>query len=256
MVNRKWTRLGIVLFAGVVGCAVDSEPPVPEQTTEIRDANGTPISLDPERKEALERTHNGVTQMFLNKPQFGISRIFVPESYAEQDIVRSPATQSPDIGVGGRTRSIRAQGEPPHASFQKRAAELARPSQTDAVLPGEAWQFRTVQLVGLVVHPEPVVYESDHVPMAKVVGEILTRPLDAFEVRGLKKLREGENVYAETIPGKVARVMGPIYAGASCVSCHAKTGELLGAFSYTYDIGKIAPKPAKTSLELSFPNDE
>ncbi len=57
MVNRKWTRLGIVLLAGVVGCAVESEPPASDQTTEIRDDNGNPIPLDPERKLALEMTH-------------------------------------------------------------------------------------------------------------------------------------------------------------------------------------------------------
>ena len=104
----------------------------------------------------------------------------------------------------------------------------------------EPWEMRTVQLVGLVKHPGPVAYETDEVTMPRGVGEIPTRAVDAFELRALKKLREGEDLYAEVISGQKARTLGPIYAGAKCLSCHAVIGELLGAFSYTYNIGKPA----------------
>ncbi len=245
MVNRKRIRLGIIVLAGVFGCGVDGVPPASEQTAEICDANGTPIPLDPERKLALERAHNRVTQLFLNQPLFGRGRTVTPESYPDVDVMRSPLSITKRADNFPLNHPNTLGGRLPdrsHASFQERAASVVHWSwfQTNT---SEPWQFRTVQLVGLVVHLEPVVYESDRVPMAKGVGEIPMRPLDAFEMRGLQKLRDGDDVYAETIPGKVARVMGPIYAGTSCVSCHAKTGELLGAFSCTYDIVKIAPTP-------------
>ena len=247
----KPTLGAVALATGVatLGCgAIDDTAPPPEQTTETLDATGAPIPLNPNRKLALEATHKHVTQLFLNQPSFGGGRMLVEyrlDVDVVVDVVRSPSSRAkrPDEVAYRPIPPARGKDAPPHASFQKHAAEMAKQGWFQ-LEDSEAWTFKKVQLVGLVVHPEPVAYESDAVPMAKTAGDIPTRSLDGFEVRGLKRLREGDDIYVETITGKQARVMGPIFAGAKCVNCHAKTGELLGAFSYTYDIGKVAAPAA------------
>ncbi len=235
---------GFVLLVGLaaIGCGLIDEPAPPE--VQPTDASGAVQPLDENRRQRLELTHRRITQLFINQPQFGGQRT-AEEQYPGSDVVRAPGSPPTAWDFGGSWfRTERGKDAPPHASFQKRAAELARPPDSAEALPGQVWEFRKVQLVGLVKHPEPVAYVSDQVPMAKGAGEIPTRSLDEFEVRGLKKLREGENLYVEMLPAKQARVLGPIYAGAKCVSCHATPGELLGAFTYTYDID---PFPAKTA---------
>ena len=238
------TRVGILLFAGfVAGCGLVDEPPPHDETTasvDTSDATGAPLPLDDRRKQSLELTHKRVTRIFLDQPRFGSGRL-VREYYPDADIVQAPTNVvSPFNTVG---QAVPPAAKPPHASFQKRVADL-RNSGEFGFHQDDSWEFSRVQLIGLAKHPQPVAFEADKAPDAKDVSEIPTRSLDAFELRGLAKLRAGENLYVEQHPGDKARVLGPIYAGASCVSCHQKTGELLGAFSYTFNTGKIAVQPA------------
>jgi hypothetical protein len=94
---------------------------------------------------------------------------------------------------------------------------------------------RTVDLVGLVVHPEPVVYVSDELPDMEDLAKTPRRPLDGFETMGLAALRNGEPIIARKTPSGV-RVLGPIRALSSCTKCHdCERGQLLGAFSYVLD---------------------
>ncbi len=234
MAISKYRAALFLAGLAAVGCGIVDDPPPPaEQAAVETDATGAPV--DGLRKSALITTHARVTQLFINEPSFGSGRLLI-EYFPDADVVRSSASIVQHPGKAQRhAPTFRDKDEPPHAPFQKRAAQTA-----NIVEDAEQWTFLSVQLVGLVKHPGPVAYETDEVTMPKGVGEIPTRAVDAFEMRGLKKLREGEDLYAEAIPGQKARVLGPIYAGAKCVSCHANQGELLGAFSYTYDIGKVA----------------
>ena len=96
-------------------------------------------------------------------------------------------------------------------------------------------RVRTVDLVGLVLHPEPVVYVSNELPDMEAIATIPRRPLDPFETKGLDALKSGEPLFVrETSMG--VRVLGPIRAVTQCTKCHGcERGQLLGAFSYVLE---------------------
>ncbi|MBX7105172.1 MAG: hypothetical protein K1X57_13910 [Gemmataceae bacterium] len=101
------------------------------------------------------------------------------------------------------------------------------------------WKVRTVDLVGLLLHPEPVVYVSENLPQMEKLGTIPTRKLTAFEEVGLTAIRSGKDLYAREF-GDTMRMLGAIRAVEQCTTCHAcDRGELLGAFSYT--LGRAKP---------------
>lgn len=103
----------------------------------------------------------------------------------------------------------------------------------------EMWTVRTVYLLGLVKQPRAVVYLTDQVPKMKDGEGIPTRELDTFEKTALEKLKGGENLVVEK-NDKTIRVLGPIYAGKSCVKCHEQKGQLLGAFTYQLERVPVA----------------
>jgi hypothetical protein len=100
-------------------------------------------------------------------------------------------------------------------------------------------EVRKIYLVGLVKHPEPVVYLTDQVPNMKDAKDVPMRNLDAFEKAALETLRGGKNFAVEKNGGTV-RVLGPIYAGKGCVKCHDQKGQLLGAFTYQLERVPVA----------------
>ena len=99
--------------------------------------------------------------------------------------------------------------------------------------PAEGWRVQTLDLVGLLLHKDPVAYVSANLPRMDELKKAPTRPLDRFETGGLKKLRGGEDlVTAEA--GANLRMFGAIRSAKQCVDCHGgQRGDLLGAFSYT-----------------------
>jgi hypothetical protein len=99
----------------------------------------------------------------------------------------------------------------------------------------EGWKLRKVQLVGLSQNPQPVVYNTNQVPGMKSVKDSPTRELDQFEASALESLRSGEKLKIEK-HGKQMRMMGPIFAGKRCATCHEQTGQMLGAFTYTLEL--------------------
>jgi hypothetical protein len=119
------------------------------------------------------------------------------------------------------------------------------------------WEVKSVDLVGLVLHPEPVVYVSETVPNMKRLKAIPKRPPDVFELAGLDALQRGEGLFVRSRDG-VVRALGPIRAGKSCLECHGgkKEGDLLGALSYTlrqveFRLG-FGP-PAQGGQQIGFP---
>ena len=54
------------------------------------------------------------------------------------------------------------------------------------------WAIRTIELVSLLKHPEPMVYLSDHLPRMDELRGARVRPLDAFERESLPALRRRE----------------------------------------------------------------
>ena len=71
--------------------------------------------------------------------------------------------------------------------------ETHRFSQVPA--PAGAWKVRTLELVSLLLHDEPAVYVSDHLPRMEHRSGIPTRPLDRFERFGLGAVRQGEDLF-------------------------------------------------------------
>ncbi len=92
--------------------------------------------------------------------------------------------------------------------------------------------LKKLQLVGLLYHEEPVVYQLDTLPELLSADTATTRPLDSFEKRGLEELQRAGPVYAEHHP-RALRMLGALRSSAACVECHdGPTTQLLGAFSY------------------------
>jgi hypothetical protein len=75
-----------------------------------------------------------------------------------------------------------------------------------------------------------------------------TRPLDLFEVAGVAELAQGKDQFVRH-RDNVVRMLGALRATAQCIECHTehKTGDLLGAFSYTFvDTNKTLEAELKT----------
>jgi hypothetical protein len=101
------------------------------------------------------------------------------------------------------------------------------------VHPRRPWSIQHIQLVGVLSHPKPVVYQTDRLPSMEQVRQGKTRTLDAFEEAALTALREGEDLFLAG-KGEAVRMLGALRATKTCRQCHdAEVGDLLGAFSYT-----------------------
>jgi hypothetical protein len=113
------------------------------------------------------------------------------------------------------------------------------------------WEMKSLDLVGLIKHKEPVVYISDKLPEMKDLKETPTRPADLFEFTALECLQKGDNLFARGKDDTI-RMLGAIRAGKKCLSCHddRKEGDLLGAFSYTL---RLAEYKLENSFDKNFP---
>jgi hypothetical protein len=98
--------------------------------------------------------------------------------------------------------------------------------------PVEKWEVARLELVGLLMHASPVVYESAKLPRMEELKEAPTRALDAFESRALSALRDGADLHLDDTRASL-RFLGAIRSTRQCLECHGGArGDLLGAFSY------------------------
>jgi len=96
----------------------------------------------------------------------------------------------------------------------------------------KAWSLARVELVSLLKHERPGVYESDNLPRMDELRSSSLRPLDEFEQSALGRLEQGEDLVASS-DGSLIRMLGSLRAVKQCRQCHSvKRGTLLGAFSY------------------------
>jgi hypothetical protein len=104
--------------------------------------------------------------------------------------------------------------------------------------PADTWTVGTIDLIGLLLHPEPVAYVSANLPRMDELRDAPTRPLDPFEVEGLERLRGGKDLFVRG-SDRQARMLGAVRATKQCLACHGgDRGDLLGAFSYTLRRGE------------------
>lgn len=99
-----------------------------------------------------------------------------------------------------------------------------------------SWKVNRIELVSLLMHDEPCVYDTDELPnMEELSSDIaLTRALSAFESEGIKALKSGEELLVRATRNRIVMV-GAIRATENCLACHdGKSKDLLGAFSYEF----------------------
>ena len=96
-------------------------------------------------------------------------------------------------------------------------------------------RLKRFDLVGLLMHDQPVVYVSDKLPRMNELKNVPTRGLDAFEASAVQVLRSGEAIVIRD-DAAGTRMVGAVRAAKQCLTCHeTKRGELLGAFTYRFE---------------------
>jgi hypothetical protein len=136
-------------------------------------------------------------------------------------------------------------------------------SFSELVLNGQPCTVKKIELIGLVKHPEPTAYVISMPPQKAfftndLARHIKTRALTTFETDALVQLRSGRNEVIGFHDESPA-ILGAVRAQKKCLKCHeGKTGNLLGAFSYSMALaGKpavpiLTNNPAPTNLAPQF----
>ena len=76
-----------------------------------------------------------------------------------------------------------------------------------APVPTHAWKVQTLHLVSLLLHDEPQVYVSDHLPRMDELHAAPTRPLDRFEAMAMNAVHRGEDLFISH-DGESLRMVG------------------------------------------------
>jgi len=210
------------------------------------------------RERQLEMLHQSMIGLFVNSPGFGAARMIRPSA---SGLALGHLRESAPPQPGPRVASPWSPGEwerlPPGQDpslarmFEEDVIQFANPLGFGFVKdrrhvagfqahgfsrvpePKGSWTVQTLDLVGLLLHDEPVAYVSDHLPRMDQARGTPTRPLDNFEASGLAAVRAGDDPFISR-SGAVVRMLGGVRSVRQCVACHGgERGDLLGAFSYT-----------------------
>lgn len=215
------------------------------------------------RLNGLRLLHESTFETFISRPGFGATRMYDPLAWisrpdeTDNTPVRQPVAPSMDwLSTQSLQENVKlSPPERPNGSFRgmiqssfldfvnpagfgyvrdRRHVAGFEPHRFRKVPPAPALhEVNTVELVGFVVHPEPVVYVSKNLPNMNELAAAPKRPLDKFERDGHAALLAGETIFARN-SGDQTRVLGAVRAIQQCTACHAcERGHLLGAFSYT-----------------------
>lgn len=209
------------------------------------------------RTDQLQELHGRNVDAFVNNPGFGVTRMTRIRMHAEdledqgQDTTPSqpgspaiwglgesfePTTNADrelfgEMHTGGMLDFV----NPRRWGYVQNRNRVAGflPHRFSKVPEARTWQVQRIELMGLLKHPEPVVYLSDKLPAMKELRDAPTRPLDKFETTGLEVIQKGDDGFAAR-RGEEMRFVGAIRSTRQCVECHGgERGDLLGAFSYT-----------------------
>lgn len=223
-----------------------------EQHLEFEESGGL-------RTYQLKQVHERSVSVFVESPGFGVQRMKRQRRITDESL--KEAADRPETPSQPGSPAIWGNGEPfeaPRYKDREAITELHTSSLVDFVNPqgwgyvqsrervagflshrfskvpeAQVWQVQRIELVGLLKHPEPVVYLSDRLPAMTELRDAPTRPLDTFEASGLGAVRKGEDGFAAR-RGDVMRFVGAIRSAKQCVECHGgQRGDLLGAFTYT-----------------------
>jgi hypothetical protein len=225
----------------------------------------------PTRPEFLKMLHHNTVKLFINSPGFGVARaIDLPSRHDLDAPIRAPVRQpvpraSPSAIPAGLTSAPLPVEDVNRSELHRDSiTQFANPLRSGYVedrrhaagfvphsfrqlpeSPKERIKVETIDLVGLLLNPEPLAYVSADLPRMDELRKAPTRPLDEFESAGLKQLRDGEDL-VDAESGEYVRMLGAIRNARHCATCHGgERGDLLGAFSYilrrTKDTCLVAP---------------
>jgi hypothetical protein len=234
--------------------------PLPEGTAQRLDRLEEAVASEENRyrTKVLRRLHEDTVGLFVDSPGFGVARLIRP---SRDDLTRwlrpdEPVSQPvpPPISAEASGRvsweprpweedlyGIHCQGVVNFVNADRFGFVKDRRHVTGfrahqfTYVPGSAerWEVQTLDLVGLLLHDQPLAYVSAHLPRMDELREAPTRSLDGFEASGLERLRRGEDLVVGAAPGRL-RMLGAVRSTKQCVTCHGgERGDLLGAFSYT-----------------------
>ncbi|MBN9518748.1 hypothetical protein J0H58_09550 [bacterium] len=231
--------------------------PAAEKALELFEGGPGAPTLQRFRELELRYLHEYTVQAFINSPGFGVTRMRPPpreESLKpppdRPEPPPQPASPGPAWDGAGFMGSVSADQRadfgrmhtaglfdfvnPGGWGYARSRREVAGflPHAFSRVPEASEWKVERVELVGLLRHADPVVYQSERLPAMADVKDAPTRSLDAFEIAGLKAIRRGEDGFAGR-RGDEVRFVGAVRSANACVGCHGgERGDLLGAFSY------------------------
>jgi hypothetical protein len=209
------------------------------------------------RMMMLERLHQDSVQSFIASPGFGFGRRFqptdsslkfnldhdgtpipqpglLPQAYYPEDDLREPIEVEPEplreMHLNSVINFANPRGFGLVVSRQKTAGFQSH--HFNMVPHTKEWKVQTIELVGLLMHQDPVVYISDELPRMEKLREVPTRSLNVFETVGIKRLQAGDDLFIRETT-EIIRMIGAVRSIEECAKCHGgERGDLLGAFSY------------------------
>ncbi len=210
------------------------------------------------REIHLQRLHEEAVTLFVNSPGFGVARLLYPTESGLAHRLRDgralpqPGDRPPvlfslsqmepllprnvDAKLEMHEESVIDFVHPAGFGFVKSRTQVAGfQSHQFSEIPrtAEHWAIQRLELLGLLLHEEPVGYVSESLPRMDELREAPTRPLDSLEVEGLAALRTGQSLFVRA-SNDWLRMVGELRSTKQCVACHGGSrGDLLGAFSYT-----------------------
>jgi hypothetical protein len=210
------------------------------------------------REHQLQLLHEHAIDLFINSPGFGQGRMVRPSEWSlasqlrREPVPRQPGTRAPLVWSPGEGAQSTAELDSPlggileasiidfvnprgfgYVKDRRHVAGFDTHRFSRVPEPAEHWRVQTLELVSVLLHDEPVVYVSDHLPRMEPRAGVATRPLDRFERYSLGSLRQGEDLFIAA-ENDGLRMVGAVRSTAQCVVCHdCRRGDLLGAFSYT-----------------------
>jgi hypothetical protein len=210
------------------------------------------------REFHLKLLHEQAVTLFINSPGFGIARMGNPTEQSLAGWVRREEVPlQPGSGIsspwspGDSKRPPRDEEDPLSLMHDESIVDFVNPrgfgyfkdrshvagfeTHRFSRVPDSKnrWKVQSLELVSLLLHDEPEVYVSDHLPRMDRLHRVSTRPPDRFERFGLDALRQGEDIFISQVEEGV-RMLGGVRSVSQCLACHGgERGDLLGAFSYT-----------------------
>src|SRR5262249_55358553 len=166
------------------------------------------------RALGLRQLHEARVWLFVNSPGFGVTRFpLIPNEYRLTGGLRddppilqpvssaNPSGSTGDLSPGSGTVAQKGlQGLhlesivdfAHHRGFgyvkdRRHVAGFQSHRFSQVPKAEEHWEVRRLELVGLLLHEEPVVYVSENLPRMDELRGAPTRPLDPFEAAALEK---------------------------------------------------------------------